>query len=172
MVKQVVLLYWFYRWGHWGSGRWSDWSKDIEPAGGRDGLLTQTSLIPVSVHLTTILYRLHEREAEDKISEDNGVTETKVCRGVCNKLTVTKSSFLWVTVWSQALFVAYPKAHLPFFSAVRVLLLSVNTLPPIIQVNPDWSKLILVASSLLSGWFSGGHVIQLALLNFFLIGIK
>lgn len=144
-----MFLYPFYRWGHWGSGRWSDWPKDIGLVGGRDRLWTPTRLIPVSVLLNTILYCLRERETEDTISEDNGVTETKVCKKVYNKLTITKSSFLWVTVWSQALLVAYPKPISPS-SELSVLLLSVSTLSLIVQVNPDWSMLILVASSLLS----------------------
>ena len=43
-----------------------------------------------------------------------------------------------------------PRSLSPLLQSCQFLLLPVSTLSLIVQVNPDWSRLILVAATLLS----------------------
>ena len=102
------------------------------------------------MHLPTILYWLHRGE-NHKISENGRARETKVCGGVCEKLTITKSAFLGVNSEDHKHHWLPTRMPIsPAFGASRVLFLPVNALGHTMQVRPDWSQLILVASSLLS----------------------
>ena len=103
-----------------------------------------------SVHVFDHCPMLPPWTEKDKISGNNRVVETKVCMRVCDKLTKTRSAFLRVTVMTTDTEGHLPQSPFLLLQCRQNSALVREHPPHTIQVNPDWSKPILGASSLLA----------------------